>query len=334
MKALIVVILTLWLWPLTLLAQSDDCLNIIKSRSQQIKSSQVPSESADFLNKIKSRSQELILADNNSNPDVSPNQPSAEEDCLDEIMKRSREIEKDLAANESQSEVSDEADPPAGNGTAITGVSWPSNQSLPVDSPLKKVMADSKASILPKENKFIHKMSGVSRPVKKIWKKILSRKKAGPELSFNPSDYNEVAAWAKKNGKVETMRLVEKKYGAQIEELSKEFGVDRNIIVAIVAHESGGDPNAYNKSGASGLMQLMPCTYQAYGLNSSTVFNPYQNLRAGIHCFSDMMKLFGNVKDGIYAYGTGCHRAQKNLNKGVESDEVRFVQEVLYLAQN
>jgi hypothetical protein len=334
MKALIVVLLTLWLWPLTILAQSNDCLSIIKSRSEQITSSQNTNGSGDCLSRIQSRSQELGLMESNSVPDVSSDQPESNTDCLDEIVKRSQDMEKESVSDGSQPDTPSKSKPASDNSTAITGVSWPSNQSLPVDSPFKQVINDSKASILPKENKFIHNVVGVSRPIKKIWKKIFPRKKISSDLSFNPADYDEVAAWAKKNGKVETMRSVEKKYGAQIQELSKEFGVDPNVIIAIVAHESGGDPNAYNKSGASGLMQLMPCTYSAYGLNSVTVFDPYQNLLAGIHCFSDMMKMFGNVKDGIYAYGTGHSRAQKNLKKGIESDEVRFVQEVLYLAQN
>lgn len=54
------------------------------------------------------------------------------------------------------------------------------------------------------------------------------------------------------------------------------FPGEVEVALAVMACESGGNPNAYNPSGAAGLMQVMPFWFARYG---GDPFDPANNLR-------------------------------------------------------
>tara|TARA_R110000744_G_scaffold4361_7_gene15855 strand:+ start:910 stop:2259 length:1350 start_codon:yes stop_codon:yes gene_type:complete len=67
-----------------------------------------------------------------------------------------------------------------------------------------------------------------------------------------------------------------------IKTASKTHGVDLGLMMTIAKIESGGNPQAKNKkSGASGLYQIMPKYFTSYGVNQTTVWDPYVNAEAG-----------------------------------------------------
>ena len=80
--------------------------------------------------------------------------------------------------------------------------------------------------------------------------------------------------------------------------------VDPALIKAIIMCESGYNPNAISKKGAKGLMQLMPLTAQALGVEDA--FNPEQNIRGGVRYFKQLVNRFdGDVKLALAAYNAG-----------------------------
>jgi hypothetical protein len=194
-----------------------------------------------------------------------------------------------------------------------------------------------KSSVTEVNAQRVHRVTMVSTPVEKIRPKVFSAEEivvnSQTEFSFNQADYKIVKRWAEEQRKLHVVKRVLRKYGDAIKVLALEFGIDSRIIVAICAHESGGYPDVTSSAKAKGLMQLKPSTAATYGLPDSLIYDPQLNLRAGTRHFLAMLKLFGNVKDAIYAYGWGQGAARTGLDAGTKADELRGVQEVLYLIQ-
>lgn len=59
-----------------------------------------------------------------------------------------------------------------------------------------------------------------------------------------------------------------------INQTAEKYGLDSNLLHKVIETESNYDPNAVSGAGAAGLMQLMPATAQALGVNN--VFDPAQ----------------------------------------------------------
>ena len=80
--------------------------------------------------------------------------------------------------------------------------------------------------------------------------------------------------------------------------------VDPALIKAIIMAESGYNTRAISKRGAKGLMQLMPATAQALGVED--VFNPTQNISGGVRYFKQLVNQFGgDIKLALAAYNAG-----------------------------
>jgi len=85
--------------------------------------------------------------------------------------------------------------------------------------------------------------------------------------------------------------------------------VDPALVKAIIMAESGYNPNAISKKGAKGLMQLMPSTAQALGVEDA--FNPEQNISGGVRYFKQLVNRFdGDVKLALAAYNAGSKKVR------------------------
>lgn len=60
-----------------------------------------------------------------------------------------------------------------------------------------------------------------------------------------------------------------------------------DYALCIVKYESGGNPNAYNPSGASGLFQVMDWWAPAFGYVPSDLFNPEINVLLAAKIYAD-----------------------------------------------
>jgi soluble lytic murein transglycosylase-like protein len=67
-----------------------------------------------------------------------------------------------------------------------------------------------------------------------------------------------------------------------IEKVAKEQGIDAMLVRAVIQVESGYEPRARSRSGAMGLMQLMPQTAKQYGVTARRLYDPRANIEAGI----------------------------------------------------
>lgn len=88
---------------------------------------------------------------------------------------------------------------------------------------------------------------------------------------------------------------------------SARYNVDTAMIKAIIRAESGYNPHALSPMGAGGLMQLMPLTAESMGVDD--IFDPVQNIDAGVKYFKKLLKLFKqDVSLALAAYNAGIQR--------------------------
>ncbi|MDP4178127.1 MAG: lytic transglycosylase domain-containing protein [Bacillota bacterium] len=89
-----------------------------------------------------------------------------------------------------------------------------------------------------------------------------------------------------------------------VDEASKKYNVDRNLINAVIEQESSFNPNSVSSAGAVGLMQLMPSTASELGV--SDPFNVEQNVDGGTKYLRELLDMYGNSKElALAAYNAG-----------------------------
>jgi hypothetical protein len=94
-----------------------------------------------------------------------------------------------------------------------------------------------------------------------------------------------------------------------------------SLVEALIQQESGGNPNALNRrTGAMGLMQVMPATAANPGFGIRPLTNPWdasENRRFGTDYLTAMLKRYGGDRDAaLAAYNWGPGNADKWVASG------------------
>ena len=85
---------------------------------------------------------------------------------------------------------------------------------------------------------------------------------------------------------------------------ARRFGVDASLVSALIRAESNYEPRAISRTGARGLMQLMPAT--ARRLAVSYPFDPVSNVRGGVKYLKELLERFDNRPELVLAaYNAG-----------------------------
>jgi soluble lytic murein transglycosylase-like protein len=83
-----------------------------------------------------------------------------------------------------------------------------------------------------------------------------------------------------------------------------EHNIDEDLLASVVRAESGGQVRAVSRSGARGLMQLMPGTATELGVGDS--FQPSENIAGGTAYLDQLLKRYSdNVALALAAYNAG-----------------------------
>lgn len=84
---------------------------------------------------------------------------------------------------------------------------------------------------------------------------------------------------------------------------ANQYQLDSELIRAVIAVESGFDPQAVSPKGAMGLMQLMPTLANAYAVKDP--FDVEENITAGSRFLSELMRKYGDLRLALAAYNAG-----------------------------
>ena len=94
------------------------------------------------------------------------------------------------------------------------------------------------------------------------------------------------------------------RYASIIQTASRAYGVEPSLIHAVISAESAYNQYAVSRTGAMGLMQLMPDTARRYGVQN--MMDPSENIHGGVRYLRDLLAMFrGRVDLAVAAYNAG-----------------------------
>jgi soluble lytic murein transglycosylase-like protein len=107
-------------------------------------------------------------------------------------------------------------------------------------------------------------------------------------------------------------------------EAAAKTGVPLSLLVATAYEESSMDPSARSRTGAQGLLQLMPGTARELRLDRD---DPVTNVLAGARYLRQMLDRFGSVDLALAAYNAGP-TAVARAGAAPTVDTLRYVKNV------
>ncbi|HIZ55680.1 MAG TPA: lytic transglycosylase domain-containing protein [Firmicutes bacterium] len=117
-----------------------------------------------------------------------------------------------------------------------------------------------------------------------------------------------------------------RRYSEIVTQYAEAYGVDPNLVYAVIRTESNFNPDAVSSTGAQGLMQIMEETYdwakfrmgtQEDGKEYSDLFDPDYNIQYGTYILSLLMEEFGSLENVAMAY----HAGWGNVTNWLETPE-------------
>lgn len=118
-----------------------------------------------------------------------------------------------------------------------------------------------------------------------------------------------------------------------IEKYCVQYDVDTFLAMALIKAESNFKSDAVSHANAKGLMQLTEETFEFCNENLNAqyadIFNPQENIRAGVWYLSYMLKRYnGNTENAIAAYNAGATNVDNWLSDSRYSSDGKTLKEI------
>ncbi|QOR36443.1 lytic transglycosylase domain-containing protein [Clostridium sp. 'deep sea'] len=117
-----------------------------------------------------------------------------------------------------------------------------------------------------------------------------------------------------------------------------ETGLDPYFIASIIRTESNFVPRALSKSGAIGLMQLMPNTAKWVAdkvelkiAKNEDLYDPNTNIKLGTFYIKHLLNKYNNnTAMALAAYNSGMGRVKEWINEGIWNGSISTANEIPY----
>jgi hypothetical protein len=114
-----------------------------------------------------------------------------------------------------------------------------------------------------------------------------------------------------------------------IERFADRYGVERDLVHAVVRAESAYNPHAVSHAGAVGLMQVMPETAADYGVTSvDALFDASTNVRVGVRHLKRLLNRYG-IGKAVMAYNAGEGALERHNGFVTFAETQRYTHRVL-----
>lgn len=118
-----------------------------------------------------------------------------------------------------------------------------------------------------------------------------------------------------------------------VEVASSKYGINSDLIRAVIRTESNFNPGAISPKGAMGLMQLMPDTARQYKVDNP--FDPGENIHGGVQHLNYLLSEYNyDLKRALAAYNAGKGSVDQFNGVPPFPETVDYINRVLYYYQN
>lgn len=107
---------------------------------------------------------------------------------------------------------------------------------------------------------------------------------------------------------------------AALAETAAIYPVPKALVIAVISVESDFRPRAVSPAGAQGLMQLMPFTARRVGIEERHLFDPAQNILAGVRVLAVLLRHYeGDVIAALVGYNARPRRLSSPIPRNGET---------------
>ena len=136
-------------------------------------------------------------------------------------------------------------------------------------------------------------------------------------VPFTPSDYTTQAEEIKSSLNKSKLKHIL----IYIEALCWEYGVDYEMVKAVIQTESDWNHKAVSSSGAIGLMQVLPSTAKSeFNTPKQDLFDPYVNVTVGVKYLSELNEHFDDLESTLTAYSHGPTVTKKYSSRYISNN--------------
>jgi soluble lytic murein transglycosylase-like protein len=129
--------------------------------------------------------------------------------------------------------------------------------------------------------------------------------------------------WASDDQIRKLVKVLERKYGSEIQEIAKKYFACPKDITAITIVESLTEEDAESPHGAVGLMGVKRTTGKDMGFDD--IEHPVNNLKAGTKYYISLLEKFKDRDLAFAAYNLGPGEVENRLKEGFDPETIDYI---------